>query len=157
MTKEEFKSQFNVIDPKKMVQFVDLFRKGELYVYKPGSMKIELLTKEHEEILVGMMNSNLFLFGKKQESILERFLNHYIGLVESGDCGNWDPHSEEIVVEVKNEIQRELKSMNQDNYSIEHVFEVISNAWNEEPETLIELGITDQVYQNFEKYLKTKQ
>lgn len=29
---------------------------------------------------------------------LESFLEHYVDMVESGDCGNWNPEKDDVVV-----------------------------------------------------------
>ncbi len=39
--------------------------------------------------------------------VLSKLLHRYIELVESGDCGHWDPHAELEVVEAKAALEQE--------------------------------------------------
>lgn len=38
---------------------------------------------------------------ERMRSALEAMLNRYVGLVNCGDCGNWDPETEEEVIDAR--------------------------------------------------------
>jgi len=40
----------------------------------------------------------------------EMMLEHYISLVDSGDCGNWNPHDEVVVKNLKRAIRHAKNS-----------------------------------------------
>jgi len=38
---------------------------------------------------------------QRYKDALERLLGRYVSMVNSGDCGNWDPETEEEVIEAR--------------------------------------------------------
>ena len=111
-TKEKFENDFDLIDPKKIVTFVDAFRKGEFYGMNKVTGLSFLLKDSGEKEIISMINSGNYFFGTKKEK------------------ETYDDETLEL---------------------ISNVFEAVSQMWDTEPEALIELGITDEVYQSLEK------
>jgi hypothetical protein len=42
---------------------------------------------------------------KKLQSALEDLLDHYIRMVKSGDCGNWNPETEPVVIKARKALE----------------------------------------------------
>ena len=80
-TKKEFENDFDLIDPKKMVTFVDAFRKGELWALSKNSDRSFLVENTGEENLISEINSDLWFFGtkKKKESDEYKIIIHLEG------------------------------------------------------------------------------
>jgi hypothetical protein len=62
----KFREDHEIINPKQMVTFIDLFRKQELYMFNKKLNTKMLLTKSDEEYILTYINSGNCLFGKKK-------------------------------------------------------------------------------------------
>jgi len=69
-TKKEFENDFDLIDPKKMVTFVDAFRKGEFYGMNKVTGLTFLLKVPGEKEIISMINSGNYFFGTKKQKKL---------------------------------------------------------------------------------------
>ncbi len=47
-------------------------------------------------------NNRYLLRARQSEKSLKKLLEMYIAMVNSGDCGNWNPEEEEEVIEARN-------------------------------------------------------
>jgi hypothetical protein len=65
-TKTKFEEHFEIINPKNMVTFIELYRKGKLYALDTRDNSDFLLKSEHQGELLSMMGSTDFLFGKEK-------------------------------------------------------------------------------------------
>lgn len=43
-------------------------------------------------------------------SVTERLLEHYVGIVNSGDCGFWNPEEETVVIEARKALQPHVEN-----------------------------------------------
>lgn len=48
---------------------------------------------------------------ERLRAVLQALLNRYVSLVESGDCGNWSPHTEVEVTDAKEALQADNKRL----------------------------------------------
>ena len=62
----EFDKHFEQVDPKQMVTFIDLFRKGKLYAFDLRDGSDFLLDRVGEENVLSMINSGGFIFGTEK-------------------------------------------------------------------------------------------
>ena len=67
-----------------------------------GNETVELASVYHDgefDVEVSEADANLMAASKDLYSALENITNSYIELVNSGDCGNWNPENDKEVVE----------------------------------------------------------
>jgi len=70
--KEQFNKYFNLVNPKQIVSFVDLYRNGELFALDLRDGSEFLMDDSHKDDVVNYINAGVFLFGTEKISRQEK-------------------------------------------------------------------------------------